>query len=376
MSRPSVKIVHVIDDLGLGGAQRQLVELLSGLDRRRFDVSVIALSDAKVAYADAIRQLGIPLTLIPHAGAWSWATLTRLTQTLRSLRPRIVQTWLFTADLYGRLAAMRGGAERIISTVRSVEPDKPWQYVLVDRVLRRWTHRFIVNAEAVGRMLAVREGVPRDRIELIYNGVDLERWHPAHEDGVVRRALGLLGEHPLIGIVGRLAPVKDHETFLRAAALVVREVPKAQCVIIGDGPLRRALEELCCGLQLESRVHFLGAQARMEQVYAALDVIVVSSRYEGCSNVILEAMAMGKPVIATAVGGNPELLTPRTGMLVPPGDAQRLAQAIITLLRDAAGARAWGAAARRDAEARFSLARMIEATQRCYESLLSTDAQS
>jgi len=371
MSQHPIKLVHVIDDLGLGGAQRQLVELLRGLDRRRFEVSVIALSQTKIAYADAIRQLGIPLTLIPHAGAWSWSMLNRLTRTLRSLRPRIVQTWLFTADLYGRLAATRSRVARIVSTVRSVEPDKPWHYILVDRVLRRRTHRFIVNAEAVGRMLAAREGVPRDRIELIYNGVDLAHWDPSKRDGVVRETLGLRGERPLIGIVGRLAPVKDHETFLRAAALLVRAMPQAQWVIVGEGPLRDSLERLRRALQLESCVHFMGAHARMEDVYVALDVVVVSSRYEGCSNVILEAMAMGKPVIATSVGGNPELITPRTGVLVPPGDPQRLAQAMITLLNDPPRARDLGAAARREVEARFSLARMIDATQRCYETLLS-----
>ena len=109
----------------------------------------------------------------------------------------------------------------------------------------------------------------------------------------------------------------------------------------------------------------------MEPVYAALDVVVVSSRYEGCSNVILEAMAMGKPVIATAVGGNPELVTPRTGCVVPPGDPEQLAGAIIALLQDTPRANRLGAEARREVEARFSLPRMIDATQRCYERLFS-----
>ena len=354
----------------LGGAQRQLVELLKGADRSRYAIEVISLSTEKIAYADAIRELGIPLTLIAQRGTWSWSAFFALHRALRRARPAIVHTWLFTADFYGRLAAKLAGVRRIISTVRSVETDKPTHYVAVDRLLRRWTDGFIVNAKAVGDMLVQREQVPPAKLRLIYNGIDLKRLDPATTSAAIHRLIGARETAPLVGIVGRLAPVKDHETFLRAARLVTVEMPETHFLIVGTGRLNMRLRELTRFLALESWVHFLPNQADVASIYAALDLLVVSSRYEGCSNVILEAMALSRPVVATAVGGNPELVSPETGRLVPPQHPEALARTIVELLRNPVERRALGAAARRRIEERFSLARMVRETEAVYEELM------
>ncbi|MDP3704015.1 MAG: glycosyltransferase, partial [Candidatus Omnitrophota bacterium] len=362
-NRPT-RICYIIDNLGRGGAQRQLVELVQALPKETYQVHVVSLSARKLAYAPTLRDAGIRLIEIPQSGAWSWGTFFRLVATLRRLRPDVVHTWLFTADLYGRVCAWLAGVPVIISAIRNTDPDKPRHYVAVDRLLRRVTDAFTVNAEAVKAVAVARERIEPGKLHTIYNGVDVERFKP---NGKAE------GGAPLIGIIGRLAPQKDHETFLRAAALVARQAPGAQFLIVGDGPSWHALQELVRALGLEPNVHFLPSRTQITEVLAALDVIVVSSRYEGCCNVILEAMAMAKPIIATAVGGNPELIVPgATGWLVPPGDPPSLARAVGEALRQPQRAKLMGYWARKRAETHFSLPRMVEQTTALYRSLLKS----
>ena len=366
-----VKVVYVIDDLGLGGAQRQLVELVKSLSKVRYDPHVISLSTTKTDYAEPIRSAGIPLRQIPQSGKWDQRCFRTLLKSFREIKPRLVHTWLFTADLYGRLAAWAARVPGIVTAVRSVEPWKPWHYVAADRLLCWVTDAFTVNARAVGEILAAREHVDRRKIYTVYNGIDLRAFDPARTDGVVRGRIGVGQGAPLIGIVGRLAPEKDHETFLKAAGLVSNQIPQVNFLVVGSGPLQDKLQRLRGALSLEKQVHFLPNQSDRAQLFAALDLVVVSSRYEGCSNVILEAMAMGKPVIATAVGGNPELILPgQTGLLVPPQDPEGLAEAMMELVRDPDRAQGMGRQGRRRVEEQFGLERMVDETDRFYQGLL------
>jgi len=376
-TRQPAKICYIIDDLAIGGAQRQLLELAKALPRDRYEPQVISLSTTRCALAPLFRDAGIPLTLIPQSGLWSWSTLTTLTRTMRALRPQIVQTWLFTADLYGRLAAWLAGTPIIISAVRNIDLDKPAHYVMVDRLLRHVTDRFTVNAHAVGEVLQRRERVPSSSIRTIYNGVDVQAFDPACTDGLIRRQLHLEAQTPLVGMIGRLAPQKDHATFFRAAELVRDAMPAARFLVVGSGALHDTLQRLARRKALHQCLQFLKPQSRVQDVLAALDVVVVSSRYEGCCNVILEAMAMGKPVVATTVGGNPELVMHgQTGLLVAPGNPQELAEAILTLLQQPVRAKALGAQARARIESHFTLRQMVEETTMLYMGLLKADAEA
>jgi sugar transferase (PEP-CTERM/EpsH1 system associated) len=367
-----IRVCYVIDDLGIGGAQRQLVELAGALPKDRYAVHVVSLSTDKTEQAAPLRQAGVAVTLIDQQGA-KLASVGRLVRALRRWRPAIVHTWLFTADLYGRLAARAAGVPVVLSAVRSVDPDKPARQVLVDRVLQRLTDAFTVNVRAIGDVVARRERVPAAKIVTIYNGVDLRMYDPAVVDrAAARRALDLDERAFAVGVVGRLVAVKDHATFLRAAAQVGARLPAARFVIVGSGPLRESLAALARQLGIASEVRMLPARADVAGVFAALDALVVSSVSEGCSNVILEAMAMGKPVVATAVGGNPELVDDgHTGLLVPPKDVDRLAAAMCRLGGDQAAATAMGAAGRRVALERFGLDHMIHEVDALYARLLA-----
>ena len=363
-------LVYIIDDLGVGGAQRQLVELVKSLPTGCYIPHVISLSTTRIDYVEALRAARIPVTLIPQQGKWSWSAFITLWKTLRAIRPTIVNTWLFTADLYGRLAAWCAGVPIIISTVHSVDLDKPSRHVIVDRWLKGVTHRFIATANAVGSVLNQREGVPQERMTIIHNGIDLREFVPASYNGHLRRTLKIGPNRPLIGIVGRLARVKDHETFIRAASIVIRTIPNCAFLIVGSGALRSSIQQLVAQLGLKSHIYFLDHQPLVAPVYDTLDLLVVSSLYEGCCRVILEAMAMEKPVVATAVGGNPELVIPgQTGLLVPVQDPPQLAEAIIQLLSDPARAKQMGTQGRRAIEGHFGLGRMVEETDALYHEL-------
>jgi glycosyltransferase involved in cell wall biosynthesis len=362
----------IIDDLGLGGAQRQLVELVRGLPRERYRVHVISLSTRKVDYVATLQGLGIEPTLIDQAGKWSWGVFRKLWRELRRIRPQVVHTWLFTADLYGRLAAWLAGVPRVVCAVRSVEPWKPKHYIWVDRLLRLITHAYIVNAAEIGRVIARRDWVSTAKISTVYNGLDLERLDRRQAQPRLHGLLGLPSAVPLVGVVGRLAKEKNQALLVRAAGYVVKQHPRVHFVAVGNGPELEALQALACELGVSEHMHWVSAQRDIASVYASLSIVVVTSFYEGCCNVLLEAMAMGCPVVATAVGGNPEFIEHgRTGYLVPSDDADALASILLELLGDEAKRAAVGEAACAYARSRFALEHLVSATEAVYQKILS-----
>ncbi len=366
-----ISVLLVIDDLGRGGAQRQLTELVKAMPRDRFVLHVVSLSTTKCDYVEMIQRTGTPLTLIAQSGTWSWPTFFSLLRLVRRIRPQLVHTWLFTAGLYGRVAAWMARVPVIVSAVRSVEPDKPAHYVTIDRLLRRITQGFTVNARVIGDVVAARERVSRAKIHTISNGIDLSVFDPTRVATGLRQHLQLPVHTPVVGIVGRLSPVKDHDTFLRAAALIAQQHPQVRFLIVGSGPLREPLEQLARALGVASRAVFLDHHPDIPAVFAACSIAVVTSAYEGCCNAILEAMAMGKPVIATAVGGNPELVIDgQTGLLIPTKDPAALAQAVLGLLDDPDRCARMGQAGRRLVEEQFTLERLVAEMGQLYTRLL------
>jgi len=208
-------------------------------------------------------------------------------------------------------------------------------------------------------------------IHTIYNGIDLNMFDPNKVNETFRKRLGFESNTSVIGIVGRLAPVKDHATFIKAAALVLRDAPNAKFVIVGNGSMKSELERLAASMGIAASISFIEGQSTVADVFAAFDIAVVTSRYEGCCNVILEAMAMNKPVIASRVGGNPELVRPdENGKLFDVGDATQLSKAILELLQNSKQAQQMGKRGRQRIEADFTLERMVSETEKLYERLV------
>jgi len=337
---PPHRIAYVIGELGKGGAEYQLYELLRHLDRRRFTPRVFVLAPGGW-WIEPIRALGVPVEEIPRRGPADVRRLARLRVALRCFAPHLLHTILWSGNSYGRLAALGLGIPVVIAAERVVPAYRGWQ-VMVERAL--------------------------EQIEVIPNGIDLGRLPPFSLDRRgARSAAGLRRDRRLVAGVGRLDAQKDFPTFLRAAAMIAAEFPDVDFLVVGEGGERAALEALARRLGLGARVVFTGLRHDVPRLLAAVDVLALTSLYEGFPNVLLEAMATGAVAVATDVGGCRELVTSgETGLLVPPRAPAAVAAAVGRVLRDPALVRRLATAARQRVEGTFSVDVMARRTMDAY----------
>ena len=360
--------MFVITSMPVGGAETLLVELVRRLDRSRFSPELCCLKYLGPLGEVLSAEIPAFAGLLRHK--YDVRVLGRLRRLLRERQIDAVVTVGTGGDkmFWGRLAAWLAGVPVICSALHST--GLPDHVERLNRLLVPLTDAFVAVAAPHGRYLAEHEGCPAGRIEVIPNGVDVQRFHPGATDARLRDALGLPQDAPLAGIVAALRPEKQHELFLHAADLVHRRSPECRFLIIGDGPRRAALETLAGSLGLGGVVHFLGTRDDVPQLLALLDVFVLTSKMEASPVSILEAMASGKPVVATRVGSVAEtVLDGRTGYLVAPGSADELAARILELLGDPARAKAMGRAGHEEVVAHASIERMVEGYQEMLERL-------
>lgn len=364
-----VPVLYLITDLHIGGAERALARTALGLDRTRFAPQVTCLFGAGPV-ADELRAGGIPVHDLGMRGRADLRVLPRLARLLRRERPAILHAYLFHANLLSRLVGRACGVPIILCAERTMEMEGRWR-VGLNRLTARWADRLVANSDAV-RTFVLRQICPdAGRVCTIMTGVDPAAFQPPADPGEARRALGLPPDGFIAGTVSRLDPVKGIDDLLRAGRLLRDRGLAATLLILGYGPEAATLRRLAAELGLEGAVRFPDPQTPPRAVLACLDIFVLASRFEGLPNVALEAMAMGVPVVATAVGGTAEAVADGlTGTLVPPNRPDRLAEAIVRFLKDPAAARAAGAAGRRRVLERFSAARMVADTEALYEQLL------
>ncbi len=366
------RVAYVIGELGKGGAEYQLHELLSRLDRRRFAPTVFALAGDGY-WTEPIRRLGVPVTeFVWHRHA-DLARLVRLRRALREVAPHILHTIRWSGNSYGRIAAIGLGIPVVIASERANLPSRPGWQVALDRLLDRVTDGWLVNAESIAARLVVRERVPHAKITVIPNGIDLSRLPPFNVDrAAARAAVGLAPGRRLVAQIGRLTTQKDYPTFLRAAALMAEERPDVDFLVVGEGALRQELERLAASLGIGPRVRFLGLRHDVPALLAAVDVLVLASIFEGFPNVVLEAMASGAVAVATDVDGARELIASgEHGLLVPPGQPAAVADAVTRLLGDDRLRERLALAARRRVEAEFTVEVMARRTAEAYERWLA-----
>jgi glycosyltransferase involved in cell wall biosynthesis len=306
----------------------------------------------------------------------AFAQLVRL---IRTFRPHIVHTHTAKAGTLGRLAARVCRVPAIVHTYHGhvlqgyFSPAKARLFIAIERWLGRRTDRLLAVSERVREeLLALGIGRP-DRFQVLPLGLDLDGFLDAEaRRGGLRRELGFTDDEFLIGIVARLVPIKVHETFFRAAAIVAGRLSRARFIVVGDGQRRRELEALVRALGLTDRVRFLGWRRDLETVYADLDVVALTSRNEGSPVSLIEAMAAARPVVATRVGGVPDLIEHGVnGLLVEVDDADALARTIETIATDPPRAHALGRAGRARVYPAFSASRLVADVDRLYRELLS-----
>ncbi len=351
----------------VGGGEISLLTLLKGLDRACWAPTLVVPSEGPVAVR--ARALGLPTHTIPLPPLRKpWAaigqTLVPLWRLVRASGALLLHAngsrAMFYAGLVGRFAQ-----RPVIWHVRIADRD-----AVLDRLLAPLARAIVVNSKAVERRFA---GLTH-KVRCIPNGVDLARFSPRQPSAGLRASLDLTEGAPVVASVGRFVAYKGYTHLLEAARLVREAAPEVHWVLVGDGELRSELEAQCRGLGLESRVHFTGWREDIPEVLALADLFVLPSLGEHFGRVLIEAMAMGRAVVATDAGGVPEVvLDGETGLLVPPAQSRALAEAVLALLRDPARARRLGEAGRLRAEAEFSLARHVETVEALYKELLGAN---
>jgi glycosyltransferase involved in cell wall biosynthesis len=364
--------MFVIDSLGIGGAERQLVALLTRINRSQYDPLVVCLSRKAEVLTEAASLR--PLLLERHTKR-DLLLIWRLAMVMRARKVELVQSYLWLANFYASTAARLAGVPIVVSSVRGIEyTTSSWKGRLrwvADRLLAHTRSAMVVNSKAMRQHL-IERGFAAAKIRVIHNGVDNDNLLEAMDAGQAKEALGLSPTIPTVGICARLVPVKDHHTFLLAAKKVLEVLPQTKFILLGDGPLRESLERFANELGIRSSVIFTGMVSDgIGKALAALDVSVLCSKHESFPNAVLESMALGKPVVATAVGGCPELvLNGETGLLVPSQDAARLAEAVVRLLSDQGLAKRMGEQGQQRARQHFSIGRMVQGYEKLYTELL------
>ena len=366
MSAPRLRVLFVVGNFVAGGAERHLLEMWKRFDRERFEIE-IACFRAEGQFWPEVRSLGHPVHEL-GVGRRIYEPrglrgLLRLAGHVRKFRPDVIHGYLFGPNLFAVLAGRLCGVKVVAVAKRNVDAFETPRQRAVQRLAHRWATHVTAVSNAVAETV-VALGVPRARVTVIPNGVDVARFGGAAAD---RAELGASNGETVIGSVGCLAARKDYGTLLDALARLRVRHPHARAVLVGDGPDRAALEARAAELGVAGHTTFLGERPDIERLLPAMDVFVLSSREEGIPNALLEAMAAGRPAVATAVGGTPEVLEHGvTGWLVPPADPAALAAALAEALDDPAEAARRGAAARRETIARMSIDAMVRRHEAFY----------
>jgi glycosyltransferase involved in cell wall biosynthesis len=358
--------MFVITNMPVGGAETLLVELVRRLDRSRFQPELCCLKHFGPLGEALAREVPAFTGLLAHK--YDLRVLWRLTRLMRRRQIDAVVTVGTGGDkmFWGRLAARLAGVPVICSALHST--GLPDRVELPNRLLAPITDAFIAVAGSHGRYLVEKEGCAAKKVRVVPNGVDVDKFRARPANEALRAELGLACGAPVAGIVAALRPEKNHELFLRSAALIHRELPAARFLVVGDGARRTELESLARGLSLGEAVRFLGSRSDVPDVLSLVNVFVLTSHMEANPVSILEAMAAGKPVVATRVGSIPEsVLDQRTGFLVSPGSAAEVAERVLELFRDPGRAAAMGQAGREHVLAHASVRRMVEG----YEELIA-----
>jgi glycosyltransferase involved in cell wall biosynthesis len=372
-----MQVTHVIKATGLAGAEAHLVALLPALGAHGVACRLIVLAAPGRAPQDflaAARAAGIAVETLPIYADFDPTLAFRLAGRLRAARPDILHTHLIHADLHGAAAAALARLPRVIITRHN---DDPFRRLPVMRLLNRAAigraRRLIAISHALAGFVPRYEGAPSEKVVTIHYGLDPQAYLARAKAGAFRREMGWGGEAPMVLFAGRLAWQKGVEGLLAAWGSVAAQCPAAQLVIAGDGPQRAQLERLAASLDSGSNsVHFLGWRHDLPSLMVAADLLVVPSLWEGFGLVTLEAMAAGKPVVASRVSALPEIVADgETGLLVLPYDREALAGAMIGLLRDPTRARQMGRAGRARLEARFTVEEMARKHLRLYEECLA-----
>ncbi len=369
ISEPRVRVCYMAHAFAVGGAEEMVLNLVQHLPAR-FEPVVCCINQAG-PIGEEIRKTGTPVAVLGLTPGlrhpWDVAGIRRY---LRETKPTIVHTFLLTASLYGRLAAILEHVPVVIGTEVNIYERKRAHHILAERMLMAGTDRVIVSANSVRDFYVDQVHADPAKIDVVYNAVDWKSIQAAKSREQVRASLGLRPDAKVAGVIARLTEQKGHRFLFQA--LTTPALADVALIVVGDGDLRDALKAEAQGLGILPRVHFLGARRDLGDLLAAMDVFVMPSLWEGLPLSMILAMGAGKPVVATAIAGIPEVVVDgKTGWLVPAGDSPALATALGEVFANRQRATQVGEAARSFVLPRFGVDGYINSIVGLYDRLLA-----
>jgi glycosyltransferase involved in cell wall biosynthesis len=376
------RIIHIHTLPVISGSGLNTYLTMRGMDRTAYEVELACAPGGKLI--DLIRGQGMKVRLFknlvqPLHPLKDLLGLIDLTRFLRKKRYHIVHTHNSKAGFIGRLAAKWAGVPIIVHTVHGFafhDREPAWRQILfrnLERLASRWCDKMVFISQPLIDW-ALRDRITRrEKIQKIYSGIEIDHFKPVPdgEKKALKEAWGISEEAPVVGMVSKLWEGKGHTTLIHAFEGLKQEIPEAVLVIVGEGYLRDQLSDLVDRLGLKGSVLFTGFQMDVRRIIATFDVAVLPSFFEGMGRVLLEAMAMGKPLVASSVGGIPDLVHHgKNGLLVTPGSVSELKSGLLTLIRNKALAKEMGKEGRKRISEEFSAGRMAQSIEKLYRELL------
>ncbi len=373
-----IKLLTMLTNFHIGGTERQVTNLALRLDSSRFDLHLACLRNSGELLQE-IETLRVPKPVFEIGSLYglktAWQAL-RFAHYVRKNRIQIVNSYGFYPNVFAVVAAKFGGAGVVIASIRDRGDILTPAQRRFQKIVCRLADCVLVNAEAIRETL-IAQGYDPAKIVVIRNGIVLSRYQRTERSARIRRELGIPADSPIVIMFSRLNRMKGAEYFLEAARNVARVCPGVRFLIVGDGANRRDLEQRAASLDLNDLAIFTGFRTDVQDLLAESAISVLPSLSEGLSNSLLEAMAAGIPVIATKVGGNPEIIEDGvSGLLIPPRDANSLEQATVALLKNPARAQRMGEAGFRRVAELFSVERSVAEVESLYCRLVGGEGRT
>ena len=368
MKRP-LSVLYVLPSLRIGGTEKHVVALASGLPKDRFSTSVCTVRE-QGPLGKTLQEAGIPVFHIDVNSSWSPRVTTRLRTIMKKRQVDILHTYLFGFGFHASLAARRSGVPVMVSSRREIPVWKKFRHRTLENLNNRLVDCVVACSSHVADYVLETERIASKKLCIVYNGTSLQQGRQTQVESLTGLGLPTDLDGPFLVCVASLTNPKNHGMLVRAFEQISKEIPEARLLLVGEGPQKPKLELLARQLGLDSRIHFAGQVEDIRLAYSIASLCVLTSVREGLPNFLMEAMAFGIPVVTTEAGGASELvLNNETGKVVEQGDVDGFSQAVIELLQNNENARAMGLAGRKRIKQFFSMNRMLQTYQDLYERL-------
>jgi len=360
-------VLQLVEDLGTGGLEKVIVDIAENLNAEQYKVIVWCVARGG-EIADELISKGIDVKILGIRSYYNPFNILRLVNLFKKVNPDILHTHTYFSNTIGRIAAKLTRIPIIITHVQNTYWNYTKRNLFIERLLSYFTDKIICCSDAVKDFVLGYEKISPQKVVTIYNGIALDKFNQSIDVASFRDSLGIRDNELLIATVASLTPKKGHKYFLDSVADIVKTYKNIKCLIVGDGPLRKELEEYVKTLSLDYYIIFTGIRNDIPNLLRAADIFVLPSLIEGLGIAAIEAMASGIPVVATNVGGLSEVVKDGiSGILVPPKDSEALSGAIMSLLKDSQAAKQMGDEGHKISREKFSSKMMIRKIEGLYK---------